>query len=193
MNLARLFGPLLIAALALSVAAPSAYATSGDPEVVETVAEIRAPADAPTPAPLDLSDLIGPITIFSAMAAVAKVRVRPVAPVGYEVNDKCELAEDVTRGDLLKFTGTSSNGLPLMGLAAGGATEVDGIALMDGHAGMRGFSYGVQGEIDGFDTAIAPGTAVYPSATVAGGIDTVAAGAIRMKVVKAGRIRYNFV
>lgn len=126
------------------------------------------------------------------MAAITRVKARPCTPVGYEVVDKAQLSVDVVAGDLLKYTGASSDGQSVIGKAAAGATEVDGIALQDGYAGERGFSVGIQGEMDGF-SGLTPGAALYPSGAVAGGIDTVAAGAIRMKAVKTTRIRYNFV
>lgn len=127
------------------------------------------------------------------MAAIsAFTAAKPCTPVGYEVVDKVQLSVAVTAGQLLKYTGSSSDGMAIMGLAAAGATEVDGIALQDGYAGQRGFSVGIQGEMDGF-VSLTPGTALYPSGSVAGGIDTTAAGVIRMKAVRTTRIRFNFV
>ena len=131
------------------------------------------------------------------MAAVAKgPKVRPVTPPGYEFNDKCELAEAVTRGDLLEYTGAMSEDQPVMQLLAAGSdpADADGIALMDGYEGERGFSVGIQGEMDGF-TGLTPGTALYPSATVAGGLDTTAIAGTHptVKAVTTTRIRHNFV
>lgn len=126
------------------------------------------------------------------MAAVTRVKARPCTPTGYEVVDKCALAADVVAGDLLKYTGAMSNGLAVMGKAAAGATEADGIALQDGYTGQAGFSVGIQGEMDGW-SGMTPGTALYPSGAVAGGLDTTAAGAIRVKAATATRIRYSFV
>lgn len=126
------------------------------------------------------------------MAAVTRVKARPCTPVGYEVVDKVELGEAVTAGDLLKYNGSTNDGQSIVVKAAAAATEADGIALQDGFSGQRGFSMGLHGEMDGF-SGMTPGTALYPSATVAGGLDTTAAGAIRVKAVKAARIRYNFV
>ncbi len=122
------------------------------------------------------------------MAAVTRVDAHPVAPVGYEVNDKGVLTEDVVAGDLLK------NGASGWSRLAGGALEPDGIALMDGYSGQRGFSIGIQGEMDGF-SGLTPGAPLYPSATVAGGLDTTVAtgGTIRVKAATATRIRYSFV
>jgi hypothetical protein len=126
------------------------------------------------------------------MPAVTRVKARPCTPVGYEVVDKVELTEDVEAGDLLKYTGAENDGQSKASKAAAGATEADGIALQNGYAGQRGFSMGIQGEMDGF-SGMTPGTALYPSAAVAGGLNTAAAGAIRVKAVKGTRIRYNFV
>lgn len=120
------------------------------------------------------------------MAAVTRVKARPVSPPGYEVNDKGTLTEAVTAGDLLK------NGASGWSKAAAGATEADGIALMDGYAGQAGFSIGIHGEMDGW-SGMTPGTALYPSGSVAGGLDTTAAGVIRVKARTATRISYNFV
>jgi hypothetical protein len=126
------------------------------------------------------------------MAAATRVKARPCTPVGYEVVDKVELTADVVAGDLMKYSGASNDGQSKAGLAAAGATEADGIALQDGYAGQRGFSMGIQGEMDGF-SGLTPGQALYPSAAVAGGLDTTAAGAIRVKSVRTTRIRYSFV
>lgn len=128
------------------------------------------------------------------MAAVARsTEVHPVTPVGYEVNDKCELSEAVEAGDLLKFTGAMSAGLPVMSRVAAGGADADGIALTKGKAGKRGFSYGVDGEMDGF-TGLTPGGRLYPSGSVAGGLDTtvVAAFTPRVKAISTTRIRFRF-
>jgi hypothetical protein len=120
------------------------------------------------------------------MAAVTRVKARPVTPVGYEVVDKGNLTENVVAGDQLK------NGANGWSKLAAGQTEADGIALQDGYAGQGGFSIGIQGEMDGF-SGMTPGTPLYPSPSVAGGLDTIAAGAIRVKATTPTRIRYNFV
>lgn len=129
------------------------------------------------------------------MAAIVVVKAKNCTPVGYEVNDTCVLSEAVTAGNLLKFTGTLSNGVPVMGKAPiAGITEADGIAFQDGYAGQQGYSYGVQGEMDGF-SGLTPGAPLYPSSAVAGGIDTtaIANATVRVKAIRAGRIRFNFV
>lgn len=122
------------------------------------------------------------------MAAVTRVKGRPVTPVGYEVVDPGLAAEDFVAGDLAKNTASGWVKLPA------GATEPDGIALQDYYAGQGGCSFGIQGEMDGF-SGLTPGTPLYPSASVAGGLDTtvVSGATIRVKACKATRIRYNFV
>lgn len=122
------------------------------------------------------------------MAAVTRVDAHPVTPVGYEVNDKGLLTEDCIAGDQLKNTAAGWTKLP------GGALEADGIALMDGYAGDRGFSIGLQGEMDGF-SGLTRGDPLYPSATVAGGLDTTAptGATIRVRAATATRIRFSFV
>lgn len=96
------------------------------------------------------------------MAAVTVTKARPCTPTGYEVVDKCALAVNVVAGQLLAYTGATSNGMSVMGLAAAGADDADGIALQDGFAGQGGFSVGIQGEMDGF-AGLVPGTPLYPS------------------------------
>jgi hypothetical protein len=120
------------------------------------------------------------------MAAVVRTKARPCAPAGYEVNDKGSVTEAVVAGDLLK------NGAGGWSKLAAGATEADGIALQDYYAGQGNCSIGIQGEMDGF-SGLVPGAPLYPSAAVAGGLDTTAAGVIRVKAATATRIRYNFV
>lgn len=122
------------------------------------------------------------------MAAITKVKAHPVAPVAYEVNDKGVLTEDVLAGDLL------TNGASGWSRAVGGTVEAHGIALMDGFLGQRGFSIGIQGEMDGY-SGLTPGAALYPSATLAGGLDTtvVAGATIRVRATTTTRFRYNFV
>lgn len=133
------------------------------------------------------------------MAAVTKVKVRPVTPVAYEVNDKGTLVVDVLAGDLLIITASGWD------KATTSTPEAHGIALLDGFAGGVA-SVGIQGEMDGF-SGLTPGNTLYPSGSVAGGIDTtattyysaattpaVAVPAIpRIRAVSATRIRYCFV
>jgi hypothetical protein len=122
------------------------------------------------------------------MAAVTRVKARPCTPVGYEVVDKGKLVEDVSAGDLLTLSATGWR------KAVAGTAEAHGIALQNGYTGQSGFSVGIQGEMDGF-AGMTPGTALFPSATVAGGLDTTQpSGAVaRVRAVTATRVRYNFV
>lgn len=140
------------------------------------------------------------------MAAVTKVKARNCTPVGYEVNDVCVLSEAVTAGDLLVFTGAITNGMPVMSKAPTTVTEAHGIATKDGFAGQQGFDFGIQGEMDGFAN-LTPGAPLYPSGSVAGGIDTTAPtyytaattpavnvpATPRIRAISASRIRFSFV
>ena len=129
------------------------------------------------------------------MAAVTRVKARPVTPVGYEVVDKVALSEDVVAGDELVYTGTTTNGFPVMGEAPiTGITEAHGIALQNGFLGQEGFDVGIQGEMDGF-SGLVPGAPLYPSTATAGSLDTtpIAAATVRVRAVKTTRIRYNYV
>lgn len=98
------------------------------------------------------------------MAAVTKVRVRPVTPPGYEVNDKGTLTEDVSVGDQLVKSSSGWSKCP--------TTTVDphGIALMDGYAGGTAH-VGIQGEMDGY-SGLTEGSPLYPSGSTAGVLDT---------------------
>lgn len=122
------------------------------------------------------------------MAAVTRVKARHVTPVNYEVVDKGLAAEAITAGDLVKNTASGWVKLP------GGELEAHGIALKDYYAGQDGCDFGIQGEMDGF-SGLTPGAPLYPSASVAGGLDTTAVvgATIRVRAAKATRIRYNFV
>jgi hypothetical protein len=124
------------------------------------------------------------------MAAVTRVKARPCSPAGYEVNDKGLAAAAWVAGDLLK--NTAAGWRPLAG--ADDEIEPDGIGLQDAYAGQGNCSIGIHGEMDGF-SGLTAGTPLYPSATVAGGLDTTAVtgAAIRVKAVTTTRIRYNFV
>lgn len=129
------------------------------------------------------------------MAVVTVVKARPVLVPGYEVNDKYMPAVDVVAGDLLVYTGVITNGLPVMTVApTTGITEADGIALQNAYTGEEAASCGIQGEMDGF-SGLTPGAPIYPSVATAGKMNTTAiSGAtIRIKAVRASRIRYSFV
>lgn len=134
------------------------------------------------------------------MAAVTRVTARPVTPVGYEFYDSGTLTEDVTAGDLL------INGASGWSKATTSTVNAHGIALQDGYSGQANFPIGVQGEVDGF-SGMTPGTALYPSGSTAGGLDTTAptfypaattpAVAVpaqpNVRAVSATRIRFSFV
>lgn len=127
------------------------------------------------------------------MAAVTRVKARPCAPAGYEVNDKGLAAEAWVAGDLL------TNGADGWSKADAGTIFAHGIALQDAYAGQGNCSIGIQGEMDGF-SGLTPGAPLYPSAAVAGGLDTTEAELAtdvpappQVRAATATRIRYNFV
>ena len=128
------------------------------------------------------------------MAAVTRIKARPISVPGYEVNDKGKANEAMVAGDLLVISGATANDAPVWSKAAAGAAEAHGIALQDFYAGQEGISVGIQGEMAGF-SGMAPGAPLYPSATVAGGIDTTQpAGAVaRLRARTATTLRYSFV
>jgi hypothetical protein len=129
------------------------------------------------------------------MAAVTVGTLHPVSPPGYELNDKGQAAVALTKGQLLIITtATAGSGFDkVWDKCTAGALEPHGIALMDAAAGGL-VSVGIQGEMDGF-TGLTQGAALYPSGSVAGGIDTsLPAGApTRIRAVTATRIRYNLI
>lgn len=137
------------------------------------------------------------------MAAVTRVKARPVSPPGYEVNDKGQAKVDITAGDLLIITNdTPSNGFEKVWDKATTSTlNAHGIALMDAKAGAV-VSVGIQGEMDGW-SGMTPGAAAYPSGSAAGGLDTTAPSEFattpavtarpNVRAISATRIRYNFV
>jgi hypothetical protein len=126
------------------------------------------------------------------MAAVTRVKARPCSPAGYEVNDKGVAVEAWVAGDLL------TNGASGWSKAATGTKIAHGIGLQDAYAGQGNCSIGIQGEMDGF-SGLTPGAALYPSASVAGGIDTTAAeiatgvAVPQIRAATATRIRFSFV
>lgn len=99
------------------------------------------------------------------MSAATRVRARPCTPVGYEVVDKGVAVEAWTAGDLLV------NGASGWSKAPTGTLEAHGIGLQDAYAGQGGCSIGIQGEMDGW-SGLTPGAPLWPSASVAGGLDT---------------------
>lgn len=132
------------------------------------------------------------------MAAVTKNNPRACAPTAYEFNDRGTATEAIAVGDLVKITATG------IAKVAAGAVDAHGIALIPAIAGGH-IEYGVQGEMDGFvlPGGVNPGDPLYPSASVAGGMDSTATtlaattppvpGAVRIRAVTTTRIRYNFV
>src|SRR5262245_4067245 len=129
------------------------------------------------------------------MAAGTAGTLRPGTLPGYEANDKGQAAVAITKGNLLVITTTAPGAgfEKVWDKAPTTNTDPHGIALMDAVAGGI-VSVGIQGEMDGF-TGLTQGTPLYPSATVAGGIDTSKpTGAVeRIRAVTATRIRYCFV
>jgi len=129
------------------------------------------------------------------MAAVTVGTLHPCAPPAYEVNDKGQAAVAITKGNLLVIT----NATPGSGFrrvwdkAPTTTTDAHGIALMDAAAGGT-VSVGIQGEMAGY-SGLVPGNPLYPSASVAGGIDTSKpAGALeRIRAIDAETIRFSFV
>lgn len=136
------------------------------------------------------------------MAAVTRVKARPVTVTGYEVNDKGQAKVAITAGDLLILTADApSNGFEkVWDKTAAAGTDIMGIALMDAAAGAI-VSVGIQGEMDGF-SGMTPGVPLYNSGSVAGGLDTTAQTIAttpvvpyptRVRAITATRIRYSFV
>ena len=129
------------------------------------------------------------------MAAVTIGTLRPVTPPGYETNDRGQAAVDITKGQLLVQTATApGSGYEVVwDKAPTTNTDPAGIALMDCKAGGT-VSVGIRGEMDGF-TGLTPGAFLYPSASVAGGIDTSKpTGAVeRIRAATTTRIRFSFV
>ena len=132
------------------------------------------------------------------MAAVTRVKARPVSPPGYEVNDKGYIAGACTTGDLLVQDGAAAvpYGYEMVWVKAPitGITEAQGVALMDVGTAGGTVSVGVHGEMDGF-SGMTRGAPLYPSVATVGGLDTTAiAGAtVRIRALTATRIRYAFV
>lgn len=122
------------------------------------------------------------------MAAVVRTKGRPVTPVGYEFNDKGVCAETWDTGDQLINSAAGWVKAPV------DALEAHGIALNPATAGDRGCDIGLHGEMDGF-SGLVPGAPLYPSTTVAGGLNTTAVvgATIRVRAATATRIRYSYV
>jgi len=112
------------------------------------------------------------------------------SPPGYEVIDKGTATEVIAAGELCVI------GASGWSKTAAGATDADGVALKDYIAGQEGCDFLIQGEIDGYGMSggITPGIDIYPSASVAGGMqsDAVAATTLRIKATTPTRLRFNF-
>lgn len=126
------------------------------------------------------------------MAAVARGtgKVRNVTPVGYEFYDKGTATEAILTGQLVKI------GASGVSLNPAGGLEPSGIAIRDAIAGGV-VEFARDAEIDGF-TGLTPGTRLFVSASVAGGMDDTRAAAPanttqhpRIEAVTATRIFYR--
>ena len=137
------------------------------------------------------------------MPAVTRVKTRPATPAVYEYNDKGTATEAIAVGELIVLGASGVSKAPA------GTPDAHGICLIPSQRAGDLVEYGLQGEMDGFALpgGVNPGAPLYPSATVAGGVDTTkpvqaapAAGAdlpaaivVRMRAVTGSRIRFNFV
>lgn len=132
------------------------------------------------------------------MPQIVRDTPRYVSPPGYEVVDTGTATEAMQRGQLCSLGAAGWSLLPA------GATEPDGVALQDYAAGEVGADFLIHGEMDGY-VGLPIGDPLYPSATVAGGIQTepttvatadattTVPGPVRMKATTATRIRFNLV
>jgi hypothetical protein len=129
------------------------------------------------------------------MAAVTIGSLRPSLVAGYEVNDRGQAATAIVRGDLLIITATAPGPgfTKVWAKATAGVLEAHGIALKSAAAG-RIVDVGIQGEMEGY-TGLTPGAPLYPSASVAGGLDTTATATpiTRVRAITTTGIRYSFV
>lgn len=144
------------------------------------------------------------------MAAVSPVtRAEDITPAGHEYNMKAIASVAVVAGDLLKFDPAGTGRIPSVILCPVNSVAVDGvdaIALHDAAAGQM-VSISQEGEITGF-TGLTPGTPLYRSGAVAGGIDDTAIttsvtdsdgvhttpipAPVQMRVITPTTIRYRF-
>lgn len=109
------------------------------------------------------------------MAAVTVVELHPTLISGYEVNVKGMAVTDLAVGQLLvrdSATTPSRGNKNSWKLAPAGTVQAQGIVLKPCKAGKT-VSVGLQGEMEGF-SGLTPGAGLFPSASVAGGIDTTA-------------------
>ncbi len=101
------------------------------------------------------------------MAAITRVKSRPVTPVGYEfVSAQNIVTVAVVAGDLLVLT---VNGWILS--TAANPTYKRGFAAQDYYAGQKDCSVLTTGEMDGW-SGMTPGVPLYPDA--AGGLNDTA-------------------
>lgn len=120
------------------------------------------------------------------MAAVTRVKARPVTPVGYEfVSAQNIVTVAVAAGDLLMLT---ASGWALS--TAASPANKRGFAAQDYYAGQRDCSVLTTGEMDGWSGMVA-GVPLYPDA--AGGLNDVAvAGFVGLiHAVSASRIAFT--
>lgn len=120
------------------------------------------------------------------MAAVTRVKARPVTPVGYEfVSGVNVVTEDVTAGDLLVL---GANGWSKS--TASNPANKRGFAAQDYKAGDRFCSILTTGEMDGW-SGMTPGVPLYPDA--AGGLETTAVSGFTglIHAVSATRIAFT--
>jgi hypothetical protein len=108
------------------------------------------------------------------MAAVTVVKVRHVTPVGYEFIQRGEVDAAVVAGDQLVYAGTiGASGHPIYSKAPTSAVSANGMALEDATVAGQVIDVGKLGEADGF-SGLTAGTALYPSGSTAGKLDTTA-------------------
>lgn len=123
------------------------------------------------------------------MAAVTRGdRAKPIIVPGYEVIDTGVCAEAWETGDQLQNTAAG------WVLAVAGAIEAHGMAMKPAYVGERGCDIMMQGEMAGF-SGLTPGAPLYPSATVAGGLDTTATATpiCRVRARTTTSVRVNYV
>lgn len=120
-----------------------------------------------------------------------------VSPTGYEVVDVGTANEIILSGQLAIRNATGWSKCPTTN------NEAHAVALKDYAAGQGGCDFLVQGEMDGYDMTggIVPGTDIYPSASVAGGLQSdlrsiattpVVPLPVKIRAVTATRLRFNF-
>lgn len=120
-----------------------------------------------------------------------------VGPVGYEVIDVGTATEAIASGQLVVRGASGWSKCPT------NVTEAHAVAMKDYAAGQGGCDFLVQGEMDGYDAAggITPGADIFPSASVAGGLQTDArtiattptvSYPVKIRAVTATRLRFNF-